>query len=62
MTSNPILQQLYAAREQLLAAAGGDAKKYLAGVREREVKSGRLTSLTEQADARPAPTVPLIDQ
>ena len=42
MTHNPILQELYAIRETLLAAADGDVHKYLAGVREREAASGRL--------------------
>ena len=42
MTHNPILEELYAIREQLLADAGGDIRKYLTGVREREAASGRL--------------------
>ena len=42
MTPNPILEELYAIREKLLADAGGDLQKYLAGVREREAASGRL--------------------
>ena len=42
MTHNPILEELYAIREQLLADAGGDMQKYLTGVREREAASGRL--------------------
>lgn len=45
MTRNPILEELYAAREKLLADAGGDAHKYLEGVRERERASGRLLSI-----------------
>ena len=36
MTQNPILEELYSTREKLLADAGGDIHKYLAGVRERE--------------------------
>lgn len=42
MTHNPILEELYAIREQLLAEAGGDLQNYLIGVREREAASGRL--------------------
>ena len=42
MTHNPILEELYAIREQLLADAGGDIQNYLTGVREREAASGRL--------------------
>lgn len=42
MTTNPILDELYVAREKLLADAGGDVHKYLEGVREREAASGRL--------------------
>ena len=52
MTRNPILEELYAAREKLLADAGGDAGKYLEGVRERERKSGRLLSAEEQRTIR----------
>jgi hypothetical protein len=48
MTHNLILEELYAAREKLLADAGGDAHKYLEGVRERERASGRLLSAEEQ--------------
>jgi hypothetical protein len=52
MTRNPILDELYAAREKLLADAGGDAHKYLEGVRERERASGRLLSAEEQRTIR----------
>jgi len=52
MTSNPILEELYAAREKLLADAGGDAHRYLEGVRERERASGRLLSAEEQRTIR----------
>lgn len=48
MAKNPILDELYAAREKLLRDAGGDAHKYLQGVREREQGSGRLLSGAEQ--------------
>jgi hypothetical protein len=52
MTRNPILEELYAAREKLLADAGGDAHKYLEGVRERERASGRLLSAEQQRTIR----------
>ena len=52
MTRNPILEELYAAREKLLADAGGDSHKYLEGVRERERASGRLLSADEQRTIR----------
>ena len=42
MTKNPMLEEIYAIREQLLADAGGDFDKFLAGLREREAASGRL--------------------
>ena len=42
MQINPILEEIYAARDKLLADAGGDVHRYLEGVREREQASGRL--------------------
>jgi hypothetical protein len=48
MNRNPILEELYAAREKLLADAGGDVHKYLEGVRKREAVSGRLLQPTPQ--------------
>ena len=42
MNRNPILDELYAARDKLLADAGGDIHEYLEGVRQREAASGRL--------------------
>ena len=51
MPANPILDELYAAREQLLADAGGDVRRYLEGVRRREAASGRLaTALPKTAN------------
>jgi len=52
MTNNPILEELYAARDKLLADAGGDVQKYLEGVRVRERASGRLLSPEEQRTIR----------
>jgi hypothetical protein len=42
MNQNPILEEFYAIRERMLADAGGDLHKFLAGVRDREAASGRL--------------------
>lgn len=41
MSTNPILNELHATREKLLAAAGGDLHRYLAEARQRAVSSGR---------------------
>jgi len=57
MTPNPILEELYSIREKLLADAGGDIRKYLAGVREREASSGRLSRATDQRKPVDARTV-----
>ncbi len=40
MTKNPILDELHAAREKLLADANGDLDQLVAGIRAREAKSG----------------------
>ena len=40
MTKNPILDELHAAREKLLTDAGGDLDQLVAGIREREARSG----------------------
>ena len=52
MSHNPILDELYAIRERLLADAGGDLQKFLAGVREREAASGRLLREREKRVSR----------
>jgi len=57
MTPNPILEELYSIREKLLADAGGDIRKYLAGVREREALSGRLIRTKVQCKPVDAGTV-----
>ena len=49
MNPNPILEELYAIREKLLADSGGDFQKYLSGVRSREAASGRLLHRNEEA-------------
>ena len=40
MTMNPILDEIRAAREKLLADAGGDLDRLVAGIRERQSRSG----------------------
>lgn len=69
MNPDPILEELYAAREKLLADAGGDIRKYLEGVRQREAASGRLLQPLPQritgctmadhsvADGQPSPSL-----
>jgi hypothetical protein len=57
MTHNPILDELYAIRERLLADAGGDIQKFLTGVREREAASGRLLWQTEKRVSEPDPSL-----
>jgi len=52
MTRNPILNELYVAREKLLSDAGGDLHKYFEGVRVRERASGRLVTPEEQRTIR----------
>ena len=56
MTHNPILEELYAIRERLLADAGGDLQRFLAGVRDREAASGRLLGRGERSEPEPSLT------
>jgi hypothetical protein len=58
MTQNPILDEVYAIRERLLADAGGDLEKFLADVRDREAASGRLLGQGEVREAGPSLTDP----
>ena len=55
MNHNPILDELYAIRERLLADVGGDLEKLLAGVRDREAASGRLVERREERVPEPDP-------
>ncbi len=61
MTHNPILEELYAIRERLLADAGGDLHKFLAGVRDREAASGRLLVQGVEEKSEPAPSLTIVD-
>lgn len=56
MNPNPILDELYAIRERLLADADGDLQKFLAGVRDREAASGRLLGPAGQRVSEPDPS------
>ncbi len=57
MSHNPILEELYAIRERLLADAGDDLQKFLAGLREREAGSGRLLRQREKGLSKPVPSL-----
>lgn len=54
MTHNPILDELRAAREKLLADAGGDLDRLVAGMRERQAQSGRKIVAGRVGKAREA--------
>jgi hypothetical protein len=57
MTHNPILEELYAIRERLLADAGGDLHKFLVGVRDREAASGRVLAQSGERTSEPDPSL-----
>ena len=44
MTSNPILDEIHATREKLLAEHGGDLHAYVESARNRALESGRPIS------------------
>ena len=48
MSSNPILDEIYAAREKLLADVGGDLHAYIEGARTRALASGRQIATQTQ--------------
>ncbi|MDA0833984.1 MAG: hypothetical protein O2955_18565 [Planctomycetota bacterium] len=54
MTTNPILEEIYAARRQLLADHSGDIHAYVQEARERALKSGRPIAKPKQRPARVA--------
>jgi hypothetical protein len=65
MKSNPILDELHAVREKLLADAGGDLHRYIQEANQRASESGRkildpgkLREGREKAD-KAAPVLPL---
>ena len=44
--TDPILDELHAIRRQMLEECGGDVDKLVAGIRERQDRSGRIVSPT----------------
>ena len=60
MTSNPIVDEIHATREKLLAEHGGDLHAYVEAARKRALASGRpiyqpnqRTKDCTEADGRP---------
>ncbi len=50
MTSNPILDEIHATREKLLAEHGGDLHAYVEAARKRALESGRPIVSVHQPD------------
>ena len=48
MARNEILDEIYAAREALLAQHGGDVHAYIEAARKRAIESGRLIAAPKQ--------------
>jgi len=48
MSQNPILDELHAAREQLLADVGGDVHRYVEEAKRRTLTSGRVIAEPKQ--------------
>jgi len=48
MARNGILDEIYAARETLLAQHGGDIHAYIEAARQRALESGRLIATPKQ--------------
>lgn len=53
MSNNPILDELRAAREKLLADAGGDLQQLVRGICERQEKSGHRVVAIPVGQTRP---------
>jgi len=52
MARNEILDEIYAAREALLAEHGGDVHAYIEAARKRALESGRLVATPKQRTNR----------
>lgn len=52
MARNPILEEIYAAREKLLAECGGDVHAYIQNARERALASGHPVAAPKQRTPR----------
>lgn len=50
MGTNPILDEIYATREKLLAEHGGDLHAYVESARKRALESGRPIYQPERQD------------
>lgn len=56
MSTNPILDDLHAARAKLLADAGGDLHRYITEARERALASGRpIANATQRTNRSSTP-------
>lgn len=59
MTHNPILEEIYAARERLLAKFDGDLHAYVEDARQRALASGRpIAAPTNRPRAITQPVAP----
>jgi hypothetical protein len=54
MARNPILEEIYATREMLLADYKGDVHAYILSARERALASGRPIAVSKQRTKRSA--------
>lgn len=52
MARNEILDEIYAAREALLAEHGGDVHAYVEAARKRALASGRIVAVPKQRTKR----------
>lgn len=52
MPRNPILEEIYAARDKLLADCHGDVHAYVEGARQRALASGRPIATPKQRTKR----------
>ncbi len=52
MPRNPILEEIYAARDKLLADCNGDVHAYVQEARQRALASGRLIATPKQRTKR----------
>jgi len=52
MSHNPILEDLHAARQKLLAEAGGDLHRYVEEAKRRTLASGRVIVEPKQPAAK----------
>jgi hypothetical protein len=53
MPTNPILEEIYAARDQLLAECHGDVHAYIEEARKRALASGRPIATPKQRTKPP---------